>query len=205
MKTVTKIYLIVLSLLLATIVGLCFAWQYAKDEAKDAKHSLAIAEANAVIQQERETRYLSELNEEYAKNISAMTIEITKAESEYKVELNEIKSLYTAATLDNKRLLDKVRLLNSELSNLTRASVEDYAQTAGNNLAECSATTTELERIAYEYNSELEYYRSIWTAALNKQQQSGIVVFDEASGLKNTYYTPIKLKADVEDLEVVTP
>lgn len=205
MKTVTKIYLIVISILLATIVGLCFAWQYAKDEAKDAQHSLVIAKANAATQKERETRILSELNEEYATNITTMSLELVKTETVYKAQLNEIKSRYTAATLDNKRLLDKVRILNSELSTYTRATVEKYATTAGNNLAECSTTTVELERIAYEYNSELEYYRDLWTKYNLQQANARIIVFDEETGLKNTLNAPIKIKAKLKDIEVVTP
>lgn len=205
MKTVTKIYLIVISLLLATIVGLCFAWQYAKDEAKDAQHSLVVAQAKAATQKERETRILSELNAEYATNITAMSLEITKTESAFKVELNEIKSRYTAATLDNKRLLDKVNLLNSKLSTFTRATVEDYATTAGNNLAECSTTTVELERIAYEYNSELEHYRELWRKYNLQRTNAGIIVLDEETGLKNTFNNPIKIKAEAKDIEVVTP
>lgn len=205
MKTVTKIYLIVISILLATIVGLCFAWQYAKDEAKDAQHSLVIAKAKAVTQKERETRILAELNVEHATNITAMSLEIAKRETVYKEQLNEIKSRYTAATLDNKRLLDKVHILNSQLSTYTRATVEKYATTAGNNLAECSATTVELERIAYEYNNELEYYRDLWTKYNLQQANARIIIFDEETGLKNTLNAPIKIKAKLKDIVVVTP
>lgn len=205
MKTVTKIYLIVISILLATIVGLCFAWQYAKDEAKDAKHSLAIAEANAVAQKERETRILSELNEKHAENILVMSQELALKEIEHKEKLHALEVRYTAATTTNQQLLDKVRLLNGELSRLSRAAVENYATTASNNLGECSTATVEMEYVALGYNEELEYYRGIWKQYQEQLERAGITVYDEKSGLMKTHYQPIRLKGDVETIEVVSP
>lgn len=88
--------------------------------------------------------------------------EVTVAQQKHKEELNAIETRYLTNLAANNRLRDTVKTLNRKLSNYSRETVEGYAKTAGNNLSECSSVTGELERLAYQYNSEIEFLLASW-------------------------------------------
>lgn len=88
--------------------------------------------------------------------------EVTVAQQKHKEELNAIETRYLTNLAANNRLRDTVKTLNRKLSNYSRETVEGYAKTAANNLSECSSVTGELERLAYQYNSEIEFLLASW-------------------------------------------
>lgn len=200
MAFATKIYLTIISFLLVVIIGVVFAWQNSKNHVVELTHTIELNKAEKEIQTAREAKILAELNAENAAKISALRVAAEKAEQAHRNELNEIKARYDAADLANKRLRDQVRILNSQLSGYTRETVENYATTAANNTVECSAVTAELERLALEYNSEIERLRSLWPdTGTNKPT---ITVIDDETGFKSSMGEAIKIKAQFKD---VTP
>lgn len=198
MRPTTKILMTVIGILLAMVVVLCFAWQDAKSEAKDALHELALAKANAETQKEKDQRALDRINDEHARAVITYKFQLEQAQLQYKVEINEVQAKYAAANYINEQLHNQVRVLNTNLANLSRPTIERYASTAGDSLAECSAFTGEVEQVARRYYSELNYLRSIWP----KEIKNGFTVVD-MKGNSKTYYTPIKIKAKAEDIEYV--
>ena len=55
MSFATKIYLSIIAILVAVILGVCLAWQHAKNVASEAGHKLELSEVKALTQKERET------------------------------------------------------------------------------------------------------------------------------------------------------
>lgn len=88
--------------------------------------------------------------------------QIVIAQEKHKEEIHAIEAKYLNSLAANNRLRDTVSTLNSELSKYPRETVEKYAKTAANNLSECSAVTGDLERLAYQYNAEIELLLSSW-------------------------------------------
>lgn len=201
MKLSTKIYLSLIVLLLITVFGLNFSLAKEKTQALTLQHKLEQVNEKAKAQKIRETQILAALNAENANKIAELKAKANAAENQHRKELYEIKSRYDTAVLANKRLRDQVNILNGKLSDYSRATVENYATTATNNLTDCSATATELERLALEYNSELERLRSIWP----KSNGATITVVDE-KGAKQEYSLPyLKIKGELKDVSVVVP
>lgn len=201
MKLSTKIYLSLIVLLLLTVFGLNFSLAKEKNQSLAVQLKLEQVMEKAKAQKIRETQILAALNAENANKIAEMNAKADAAENQHRKELYEIKSRYDTAVLANKRLRDQVNILNGKLSEYSRATVENYATTASNNLTDCSATTTELERIASEYNSELERLRSIWPT----NGSATITVVDE-EGARQEYSLPyLKIKGKLKDVSVVVP
>lgn len=92
--------------------------------------------------------------------------EIAQIDAKHKEEINEINTRYTNAIRDADRMRNDIRSLNNQLSQRSRATVEQYASTAADNLAECSATTVELEKLAYGYYAELQSVRDKYEQAV---------------------------------------
>ena len=132
MTFATKMYLSIIAILVAVILGVCLAWQSAKNDAMKAEHSLELSIANAATQKERETRLLEKLNSEHAEEIAEMAVNALKVEQAYKDQINEIKLRVTTANTTNERLRDQIRVLNGKLSDLSRETVEQYATTSAN-------------------------------------------------------------------------
>ena len=118
MSFATKMYLSIIAILVAVILGVCLAWQHAKNVASEAEHKLELSEVKALTQKERETRLLEKLNSKHAEEIAEMAINALKVEQDYKEQLNEIKLRVTAANSVNERLRDQIRTLNGKLSEL---------------------------------------------------------------------------------------
>lgn len=199
MSISTRIMLVTIAILWGIIIFQAIHGQRVKAKMVDLKHAAELSAEKLISQKERETRTLIELNSKNAELISKMEIEAAETESNFKVEINELKTRYDAVSLSNKRLRDQIGILNGQLSNYSRETVENYATTAANNLAECGQYTTELERLALEYNSEIERYQRLWP----KQIEPTIEIFDEKTGAVKTFPKTIRIKADLKDIEPV--
>ena len=202
MSFATKMYLSIIAILLAVILGVCLAWQHAKNVASEAEHKLELSEVKALTQKERETRLLEKLNSKHAEEIAEMAINALKVEQDYKEQLNEIKLRVTAANSANERLRDQIRILNGKLSELPRETVEHYATTSADNLSQCSTTTGELEQIALRYYTDYKRLYDLWP---NKDIGGVIKVMDGETELIETFKQPIKIKAKFKDVSVVSP
>ncbi len=202
MTFATKMYLSIIAILVAVILGVCLAWQHAKNVASEAEHQLALSEEKAITQKERETRLLEKLNREHAEEVAEMTAQALTVEQQYKDQLHEINLRFTTATGTVERLRDQVRILNGQLSKLSRETVEHYATTSSNNLAECSATTSEMERVALGYYTDYKRLYDLWP---NKNLDGSIKVLDGETELIETFKQPIKIKTKFKNISLVTP
>ena len=202
MTFATKMYLSIIAILVAVILGVCLAWQSAKNDAMKAEHSLELSIANAATQKERETRLLEKLNSEHAEEIAEMAVNALKVEQAYKDQINEIKLRVTTANTTNERLRDQIRVLNGKLSDLSRETVEQYATTSANNLAECSTITGELEQVALGYYTDYKRLYDLWP---NKDIGGAIKVMDGETELIETFKQPIKIKAKFKNVSAVSP
>ncbi len=201
MRLSTKILLSLVILLLLGVFGLNFLLAKSKNENIATELRLEKVIESSKQQKIRETGILAALNAENAAKIAAVNAKANAAEDQHRKELYEIKSRYDTAVIANKRLRDQVSILNGRLSDFSRATVENYAATAANNLTECAATTAELERLAFEYNSELERLRTIWP-----KPTSAIITIMDEDGNKQDYVFPhLKIKGKLSDVSVVVP
>lgn len=201
MKLSTKIYLSLIVLLLLSVLGLNFLLAKSKNETTTVELKLAQTLETAKQQKVRETEILAALNAENAQKIAEVTAKANAAEDQHRKELYEIKSRYDTAVIANKRLREQVNVLNGKLSEFSRATVENYATTAANNLTECSATTAELERLALEYNSELERLRSIWP----KPTGASVTIMDEDGNKQDYSFPHLRIKGKLSDVSIVVP
>lgn len=197
MTFATKMYLSIIAILVAVILGVCLAWQHAKNVASEAEHKLALSEERALTQKERETRLLEKLNHDHAEEISEMAQAALLTEQQYKEKINEITLRVTTANNVNERLRDQIRVLNSKLSDLPRETVEQYATTTANNLSQCSTTTAELEQLALRYHSDYQRLYDLWPT---KDVRGTIKVIDSETGLINEFAQPLKIKVNIEDV-----
>lgn len=202
MSFATKMYLSIIAILVAVILGVCLAWQHAKNVASEAEHKLELSEVKALTQKERETRLLEKLNSEHAEEIAEMAMNALKVEQDYKEQLNEIKLRVTTANSVNERLRDQIRILNGKLSELPRETVEHYATTSADNLSQCSTTTGELEQIALRYYTDYKRLYDLWPT---KQADGSIKVVDGETELIETFTYPIKIKGTIKDISPVVP
>lgn len=202
MSFATKMYLGIIVILVAVVLGVCLAWQQAKNVASEAEHKLELSEAKALTQKERETNLLGKLNTEHAEQITAMALNAAKVEQQYKEQINEIKLRYTTANSVNERLRDQIRILNGKLSELPRETVERYATTSADNLSQCSTTTAELEQLAYRYYSDYKRLYDLWPI---KQPGGTIKAVDGETGLTDSFAYPIKIPGELKDIQPVTP
>lgn len=201
MKLSTKIYLGLIITLLLTVFGLNYSLTKSKHETSIVQLQLAKTVESAKTQKVRETQILATLNAQNASKIAEMNAKANAAEDQHRKELYEIKTRYDTAVIANKRLRDQVNVLNGKLSEFSRATVENYAATAANNLTECSSTTAELERIALEYNSELERLRTIWP----KPASSIVTIIDDSGNQQDYNFPHLKIKGKLSDVSVVVP
>ena len=72
MSFATKMYLSIIAILVVVVLGVCLAWQHAKNVASEAGHKLELSEVKALTQKERETRLLEKLNNEHAEEIAEL-------------------------------------------------------------------------------------------------------------------------------------
>ena len=202
MSFATKMYLSIIAILVAVILGVCLAWQHAKSVASEAEHKLELSEVKALTQKERETRLLEKINSEHAEEIAEMAMNALKVEQDYKEQLNEIKLRVTAANSANERLRDQIRTLNGKLSELPRETVEHYATTNADNLSQCSTTAGELEQIALRYYTDYKRLYDLWPT---KQSDGSIKALDGETELIETFTYPIKIKGTIKDISPVAP
>lgn len=149
-------------ILLIAVGILGFLWQSEKVLTQKAKHDLITLQkeqAEALISAAAEINRLNtenvELSLQYEKAINI-------ANQKHKETLNEINAQHRADLAANERLRNTISTLNTKLSSLSESSRKDYAITAGNNLAECSGVTVELERLARNYSAEIDFLLEAW-------------------------------------------
>lgn len=157
-----KLLLFVAFILLISTLSFAYLWQ--KERAFTQMAQLDLTEARteiveSLLDQERQIRELVATNNQISLDAE---ITLNKAHAVHKEQLREIQENSRHLADLNRGLRSDVETLNRELSTYTRATVESYATTAGNNLAECAATVEALERISLEYNSEIEFLRAAW-------------------------------------------
>jgi hypothetical protein len=199
MNITTKVYVIsiigLLILLLITGVG----WQISRNQISELQNQITTKQLQAENQKVRETATLAELNRKNAEEIAMMRVTALEQEHQLRSQISEIKSQYDINMLANKRLRDQISVLNGQLSTYSRETVENYATTAANNLAECSVATADLERIALEYDREIVRLRDSWP----KQPTAVIKVIDPKTNETKSFYGTIKIKTDISNIEEV--
>jgi hypothetical protein len=152
----------VILVLLIAVGVFAFLWQSEKVLTVKAKndlvslqkeHSDALAGAAAKI---------NELNTNNAELSRKAEEDLNKAHQEHKAAINEILIQHRADLATNERLRNTITTLNNKVSNLSDAAKTQYAITAGNNLAECSAFTAEVVKLARDYSAELDFVLAAW-------------------------------------------
>lgn len=167
-----------------------------------------------VIKLEVSIKTTERLNAEAAKTLKAQhERELARAKVEsleqqllLKEKLNEIQAKYLAGLTDVDSMRKQISSINSKLADLSRTSLESYATTAGNNLVEAAGVTVELEKLAYSYYNEREYYRG---QLENLKVVPSLILTDEKTGATTSLTSITRIKAGPEDFigigEVVAP
>lgn len=157
-----KIMVAISVLLLIALLCFVFLWQKERTNTQMAILDASNVRASVVgslLDREKQIRELVAANNQLTLDAQ---IALNKAHTLHKEQLREIEANSRSLSVLNNRLHNDIETLNRELSTYSRTTVETYATTAGNNLAECSKTVTELERLSREYNSEIEFLRNSW-------------------------------------------
>lgn len=162
-KTLQAKVLGVIFIILLIVVGvLGFLWQSEKAITALTKTQMANLEKEQAQALTAATAEINRLNTDNANLSLKYEQEINLANQRHKEVVNEINAKHRADLVANERLRNTISTLNTKLSSLSESSRKDYAITAGNNLAECSGVTVELERLARSYSAEIDFLLEAW-------------------------------------------
>lgn len=149
-------------LLLVAVGILGFLWQSEKAITALTKTQMANLQKEQAEALVSATAEINRLNTENANLSLRYQQDINLANQKHKEAINAINAKHRDDVAANERLRNTISTLNTKLSSLSESSRKDYAITAGNNLAECSGVTVELERLARNYSAEIDFLLEAW-------------------------------------------
>ncbi|BDH16655.1 MAG: hypothetical protein [Bacteriophage sp.] len=203
MGLINKVLLAIIVILVAGLLASCWFWQM--DRNAFARYKIQVEKDKLAVAQQRQAKIdtLTALNKTAEEKTKQLVQQMQEAEIHYKEELNNVQTQYIAATTTTARLSDKVRLLNSQLSNYPRETVTQYAVTSSDSLAECAATTAEMERLARQYSAEIDRLIAAWPVSADKPT---ITVVDPKTNATVVFTDPIQIPTQIKDIsKVETP
>lgn len=162
MNVKDSIYLTLLSL--ALLLAAYFGFQYYSTKAALAATQVILAKTEtSAVERERESQEaLVKAQEQNKIKMDKLYEQMAIADQHHKEEINEINTRYYHDMSDVDGMRNTIKTLNSQLSELPAETRNHYAATAANNLAECTATTVELEKVARNYYAELKSVLAKW-------------------------------------------
>ena len=108
MSAVTRIYLSVIFILLAIIVGMAFGWQSSKDKVQQLTQELTIANQSLTTQRQMSAKKLSDLRESHITSVNTLIAQHREIEMEYRGQLNQLSVELNRVKIDNQRLREKL-------------------------------------------------------------------------------------------------
>ena len=154
------------------------------------------------VQKAKDEQTLKDLRLKQLEELDAVRREHAENLEKHFGELHALQTSYNSAIVNNNRLLGEIRNIDTKWQSYDDTTKQNYARTAANNLAECSATTAELERLAYGYNSEVEYLRSIFPKF---DVDGSMIAYDPTTGATRVYHSPIEIKTDWDSIRILPP
>lgn len=153
-------------------------------------------------QRQIDTKTLSDLREANAQALNKQKREAEEALAKHIGELNDLQVKYNNELLANDRMRIAKDSVLAKWDSYDYATQSNYTRAAADGLEECIGFTTEVVKIAYDYNSELEYLRSIFP----KMNIDGtMTVYDPKTGAHKVYGSPVEVKADLADIRELPP
>ena len=162
MNVKDSVYLTLLSL--ALLLAAYFGFQYYSTKAALAATQVILAktESSALEREKVSQEALVHQQEQNKLKMDKLYEQMAIADQHHKEEINEINTRYYHDMSDVDGMRNTIKTLNSKLSELPAETRDHYTATAANNLAECSAATVELEKVARGYYAELKAVLAKW-------------------------------------------